>query len=111
MQGTDAGVWAELALLRAENARLVDELRRSEERFQLGFAAAPAGMLVICLETARLVDANRAYTEFLGYTREEILDTDPYEFWVKTSVPEDHAREQEDVFRLARGEIGGYHML
>ncbi len=111
MQGLVGPLEAELALLRAENARLVDELRRSEERFQLGFAEAPAGMLVICLETARLVDVNRSYCEFLGYAREEILSSDPYEFWVKTSVKEDHAREQEDVFRLASGEIRSYHML
>jgi PAS domain S-box-containing protein len=68
-------------------------------------------MLVICLETARLVDVNRSYCDFLGFTREEILSSDPYEFWVKTSVKEDHAREQEDVFRLASGEIRSYHML
>jgi two-component system cell cycle sensor histidine kinase/response regulator CckA len=111
MQGTDDPLGAELALLRVENARLLDELRRSEERFQLGFAEAPAGMLVICLETARLVDVNRAYCEFIGYTRDEILSSDPYDFWVKTSVKEDHAREQEDVFRLASGEIRSYHML
>jgi two-component system cell cycle sensor histidine kinase/response regulator CckA len=111
MQGTDDPLGAEVALLRVENARLLDELRRSEERFQLGFAEAPAGMLVICLETARLVDVNRAYCDFIGYTRDEILSSDPYDFWVKTSVKEDHAREQEDVFRLASGEIRSYHML
>ena len=48
-QDVDALDLAELrqliAALMEENARLLDELRRSEERFQLGFAEAPAEVL------------------------------------------------------------------
>jgi two-component system, cell cycle sensor histidine kinase and response regulator CckA len=111
MQGTDDPLSAELALLRAENTRLLEELRTSQERFQLGFVESPVGMLVVCLATARFVDTNQAYCDFLGYSRQEILDADPYEFWVKTTTKEDHAREQAEVFRLASGESTGYRIV
>ncbi|MBC8165871.1 MAG: PAS domain S-box protein [Bryobacteraceae bacterium] len=47
-------------------------LRESEERFSAAFAEAPVGM-VLSTPEGIFIDANKAYVDMLGYSREELL--------------------------------------
>ena len=51
------------------------ELRQSEERFRLAFENAPVGLALITPEGSRL-KVNQALADFLGYTVEELADTE-----------------------------------
>jgi PAS domain S-box-containing protein len=100
----------ELTRLRAENWRLKHELAEERDRFQHTFDNDLAGLLVSSFELNRFLEVNQRYSDFVGYTREEILATDPYQFWLATGVPEDLKREQRELERVVAGEISSYRI-
>ena len=51
----------------------LSELRASEEKFHKTFRENPSPMVLRALSTGRVVDVNRAFTETLGYSREQIV--------------------------------------
>lgn len=55
-----------------EQARLLGRLEQAQERYRALFESVPDAILVADSH-ARYIDANRAATELLGYTRDEIL--------------------------------------
>ncbi len=56
----------------SERKAAESKLRESEERFRETFENAPIGMVIGPLDGNRVLDANRTFCEFLGYTAEEI---------------------------------------
>ena len=110
MSASDEGVTVELERLRLENARLTTELaQRDEQYFQL-VTASSVPMAIVSLEEARTLDANQAYADFTGRSREEILATDPYELWVKVTHPEDLEAERALLARVVSGEVDTYRI-
>jgi two-component system, cell cycle sensor histidine kinase and response regulator CckA len=99
---------AELAELRAENARLAAEVAFENGRFRALLENASVPMLVTSFEFGRFLDLNQAYADYMGFSREEILAYDPYRFWVETTHPDDFDAERSVIQRLADGEIEGY---
>ncbi|HEY3493242.1 MAG TPA: ATP-binding protein, partial [Polyangiaceae bacterium] len=99
---------AQLEALRAENARLRSELAQEVELFRATLQNASVPMLVTSFEFGKFLEVNRAYADFFGYTREEILGSDPYQFWVNTTHPEDFEAERRVLQRVADGETDGY---
>jgi two-component system cell cycle sensor histidine kinase/response regulator CckA len=100
----------EVALLRAENARLSQELATRLERFELVFASSDTGMVITSFELGRFVEVNAAYAAFMGRSREEILAFDPYEFWLLITHREDFDFERRLMQQIVDGETNGYHV-
>jgi PAS domain S-box-containing protein len=72
------------------------------------FETAPYACAILCFRTARFIDVNDAYLALLHRTREEFLQADPYELWVKTTHPEDFEVERRELQRMVEGDIDGY---
>jgi two-component system, cell cycle sensor histidine kinase and response regulator CckA len=100
----------EVALLRAENARLAQELATRLERFELVFTSSDTGMIITSFELGRFVEVNAAYAAYLGRSREEILAFDAYEFWLLITHREDFDHERRLVQSIVDGETNGYHV-
>ena len=81
------------------NARHVDALRASEERYRQIFEANLAMKLMIDAETGQVVGANQSACEFYGYTPEEITALNITDI----NMGERHSVEA-DLNRAAKGE-------
>ena len=55
------------------------QVEESEQRFSAAFAQAPVGM-VLTTPDGHIVEANQAYLDMLGYSREELLTRDSSSF-------------------------------
>jgi hypothetical protein len=53
------------------------------------------GVLIASFELNRFFDTNQTYCEFLGFERDELLGTDPCQFWLDTTFPDDRETEQK----------------
>ena len=62
-----------------ERKRSEEELRESEARFSMAFAEAPIGM-VLTTPDGGIVEANQAFLQMLGYTREKLAARDSAHF-------------------------------
>ncbi|HEX2670340.1 MAG TPA: ATP-binding protein [Polyangiaceae bacterium] len=100
----------EVARLRAENWRLQHELAEQRERYQSMLDNELVGFLVASFELNRFLDTNQHYCDFLGYEREELLDSDPYQFWLNTSYADDREAELAQLQRVVAGEISAYRL-
>lgn len=100
----------EVVRLRAENWRLKHELAEERERFQHTLDGDLVGFLISSFELSRFLDTNQVYCDFLGYEREELLASDPFEFWRKTTFPDDMAAEVRELERIVAGDIGSYRL-
>src|SRR6188768_2807202 len=100
----------ELARLRAENWRLKHELAEQRERYQFMLDNELVGFLIASFELNRFLDTNQTYCDFLGYEREELLNTDPYQFWLTTSYADDRDAELVQLQRVVAGETSMYRM-
>jgi len=81
------------------------ELREAKERFQRAFDDAPIGMGLIDLG-GKILQANRAYCEMLGYTKDALLAMSV----IDLTHPDDLESSHEHLRRAASGEIAGYRM-
>jgi PAS domain S-box-containing protein len=70
---------AESQRINRERQEVEDKLIASEARFSLAFAEAPIGMVLTTPE-GRIVEANQAYLNMLGYTREDLRSRDSTHF-------------------------------
>ena len=57
-----------------ERKQIEEALHASEQRFRTLFEQAAVGVALLETRTGRYVDINQRYCDFLGYTREEMLD-------------------------------------
>ncbi|HEY3254139.1 MAG TPA: ATP-binding protein [Polyangiaceae bacterium] len=100
----------ELTRLRAENWRLKHQLSEQRECYQHLLDNELAGFLIASFELNRFLDTNQNYCEFLGFERQELLDTDPYQFWLDTTFPDDREAELRQLQRVVAGEISAYRL-
>jgi PAS domain S-box-containing protein len=95
-------VVSDLTKIRAEHR----ELRESRERFAQVFEEAPLGMAFIGaghLVRGRVLGANRAFQELLGYPDDELLDLDLLAITHPDDVEQEHALARE-LFENERAE-------
>ena len=78
----------------------VQELARSERRFRLAFENNTAGMAIADLDS-HFLDANGAYCEMLGYSKEELLKLSISDI----THPEDRSLTEEMNRRLTSAEV------
>jgi len=100
----------ELARLRAENWRLKHELAEQRERYQSILDNELVGFLIASFELNRFLDTNQHYCDFLAYEREELLNADPYQFWLYTTHADDREAELAQLQRVVAGEISSYRL-
>jgi diguanylate cyclase (GGDEF)-like protein/PAS domain S-box-containing protein len=82
----------------AEAARHVEELQKSESRFQKAFAHAAIGMALVSHDRTML-QANPALCEILGRTTEDLIGTD----FAECVHRDDHASLASELQRLIEG--------
>jgi PAS domain S-box-containing protein len=108
---------ANQSVIAIDNARLVDSLRQSEEKFSRAFRASPDAMLINTLYEGRFVDVNDSFLEMVGYEREEVIGRTLDEVMVWPEREEHRAiigaimeqgavRNVEVTFRRKSGETG-----
>jgi PAS domain S-box-containing protein len=100
----------EVERLRAENARLSRELAEANERFEHSFQNELVGVLVARFDTGRYSHVNDEYCRLVGYSREELLAIDPYEFWIASTFADDIEPERAALQRMMAGETEGYRI-
>ncbi len=99
-----------------EQIQLEKTLHESEERFSLAFKTSPYAIAINRLSDRKIIDINDAFTRFLGFTREEVINKTSLKLnlWVN---PKDHEQVFSDLeknneivareyfFRKKNGEI------
>ncbi|HMG22948.1 MAG TPA: PAS domain-containing protein, partial [Kofleriaceae bacterium] len=78
-------------------------LQESEERFRRTFENAAVGMILTDIE-GRLLEYNARFCEFLGYSREELVDRK----FVELMVPEEVAEDLERQKSVVRGDVPSF---
>ena len=108
---------ANQSVIAIDNARLVDSLRQSEEKFSRAFRASPDAMMISTLYEGRFVDVNDSFLEMVGYSRGEVIGRtlDEVNVWpeqeerhmiINAVIEEGAVRNVEVTFRRKSGETG-----
>jgi PAS domain S-box-containing protein len=71
-----------------EKKRVEEDLRKSDARFKTFFNHAAVGVALIESKTGRYLDINKRYCDFLGYTREEMLNSSFQDVTLEEDVQE-----------------------
>jgi len=74
---------------------ITDELSTSELRYRRLFESAHDGILIVDPETRQIVDVNPFLSEFLGYTHEEFMGKELFEFGLLKDEAASRAAFQE----------------
>jgi PAS domain S-box-containing protein len=93
-----------------------EKLQKSEEKFSKAFQASPTIMTIVSLKDRRYIEVNRAFEQYTGYTRDEVLNhtTSEVELWsnpqeleqaFRKLITEGSYRDVEARFRSKRGEL------
>ncbi len=91
--------------LLTNKARRTDEvLRQKEVQFRTAFELASIGKAQVDAQTGRLREANQAFCQLTGYTREELLRMTPQDL----THPADRPADAAGFGALLRGEIDAY---
>ena len=108
---------ANQSIIAIDNARLVDSLRQSEEKFSHAFRASPDAMMINALDDGRFIDVNKSFLEIVGHERHEVIgraisevdiwpDPDKRDAFLRLVATEGAAHNLEVPFRYRSGEIG-----
>jgi PAS domain S-box-containing protein len=88
-----------------EQRFMEEELRQSKERFRQAFKQGPLGLVLIDLD-ACITNVNHALCDFLGYARDELLDT----AFDSLIHPDDQHTDMELARQLTSGTIPSYQV-
>ncbi|MEW6577941.1 MAG: PAS domain S-box protein [Chloroflexota bacterium] len=108
---------ANQSIIAIDNARLVDSLRQSEEKFSHAFRASPDAMIINTLDDGRFIDVNDSFLNIVGYERDEVMgrtiseidiwpDPDKRDAFLTQVAAQGAAHNLEVAFRRKSGEIG-----
>ncbi len=89
----------------AKGHRAKAALRDDEVRFRKVFEIAPLGIVVVGPDF-KYVDVNKAFADFVGYSREELLSINSFDL----THPEDRAEQARFAEKAWKGEIGTYSL-
>jgi PAS domain S-box-containing protein len=87
-----------------ERKRAEEALRASEERFRGVFEHGPMGIAIADTSTFRIVRANRAYAQIVGYTEDELTGM----YVGDLTSPDDWKRQQELIQARIEAGYSGY---
>jgi diguanylate cyclase (GGDEF)-like protein/PAS domain S-box-containing protein len=100
-------MYATQAGIAIDNARLVSQVRASEESFRLAFENAPVGMSIVDLRPGnrgRFMRVNEAMCRTLGYSQRDLLERSAGDI----THPDDRASDQDAIRRMMAGEQERY---
>jgi PAS domain S-box-containing protein len=108
---------ANQAIIAIDNARLVDSLRQSEEKFSRAFRVSPDAMMINALTDGRFIDVNDSFLQIVGYERDEVIGRPigEIDIWPDPAdrdrllcqvTQQGAARDLEVTFRRSSGEAG-----
>jgi PAS domain S-box-containing protein len=103
LRDPDGNVYAVVVMARdiTENVQATEKIRQSEEKFNKLFEFAPLGLTLSEVPSGRLVDANDAYWDLVGYARQEYIGRTP----VDLNLIEDSVREKIKQEILEKGSV------
>jgi PAS domain S-box-containing protein len=81
-----------------EFKQIQNELKISQERFEMAFATSPYVIMIADLETGNIIEINDAVMDIFGYTKEEVIGKNTVELGFY-KYPEDRARIFETLQR------------
>ncbi|MFO7585394.1 MAG: response regulator, partial [Anaerolineales bacterium] len=76
-------------------------LKQSEERFRTIFEQAAVGMVQVNSKSGKLLRVNQKYCDIVGYSQEELLETN----FQQITHPDDLASDLEHMQKLVKGEL------
>jgi PAS domain S-box-containing protein len=86
-----------------ERWRMEDALRQSEERFRTAFTSIRVGIALADLQL-RFLQVNAAYCAIIGYSEEELLNTD----FISITHPDDREDNIASIQKLVAGKVPDY---
>jgi PAS domain S-box-containing protein len=86
--------------LAIERKQAQDALAESEKRYRYLFVHAPAGICEVDFENQKFIRVNDIICKFSGYSKEELLDMDPFDLLIKES----RIRLADRLKKLAAGQ-------
>ena len=92
-----------------EEKRIVkEELQRSEEKFYKAFMSSPVPMLISTLRNGIILDANEAFLDLSGFSRDEIINSST----LNLQVWNDKADREKMVSEIEKlGTLKNFHFL
>ncbi len=84
--------------------QMVHHIQKSEHLFKTMFEIAPVGIALTDSRTGKMLDVNRSLISMLGYSKEELLNSD----WKRITHPDDIESDDSYMEELLRGEIKTY---
>ncbi len=94
----------EMTLHKIEQKEQDKATRESEERFRKIFEEGPLGMVMAIMNTGRIFNANKAFCNMLGFTREELIGLT----FMEITHANDRDKDRESVIDLQNGKINKY---
>lgn len=88
-----------------ERKQTEEALRESNERFRAAFEDATVGMAIVSLDHS-IIQANQAYADMLGYTRDELVGLK----FKDITCPDDMDISYKQHHQLITGDIDNYHI-
>ena len=88
-----------------ERKKAEEELSESNERFKAAFTDAAIGMTLVSLDHT-IIEANPAYCNMLGYTKDELKGV----FLKDVTHPDDVENSLDYHHKLIAGELDHYHI-
>jgi PAS domain S-box-containing protein len=99
----------ELERMQAKVDALTEELEEARH-YRNAVEGSPIGIMSVSAAKGRYAFVNEAFAQLLGSSREELLASDPYEIWMKTTHADDVDPGRAAMGRVAKGEIDGFHL-
>jgi two-component system, cell cycle sensor histidine kinase and response regulator CckA len=98
---------AQLGALAIERSRMLEALRHSSERLSLIHQRAPMGIVLSRVDDGRVLEANEAWLDMVGYARHEVVGRSSLEvgIWADPNERAEVARQLMDAGEVTRREV------
>jgi PAS domain S-box-containing protein len=109
LKDMDGHVYAVIVMARdiTENVHATEKIKQSEEKFNKLFEFSPLGLTLSEMPSGNLVDANDAFLDLVGYTREEYIGRSSVDF----NLIDDSVRERIEEEIQEKGSVKNFELV